>query len=314
MDKDSLLDLLALIRAESVSLAAQSRNSSQSAYSRRLQAIEHILKTDMVDRARRPSGPTYRLKLLEPEIEAALAGLNRLVDAFAIRTAEPLRLAALHSVSANLLPRAFAAMGSILEERDIRLRSANHESCFQMLMMEEVMVIFIYQNQTYRLSPPRDLVHQDSVGFDEFIPVANPALLDTLREKMQRGDALPLISYPTNSFFGDLTRAMLLPQVPYGVSLKIVTALTQTVSKCIQSGLGAGWLPKSFAVEAISTGDLVEISELGFPSAPIELTMMRLRTRNYASHEDVVDAICAELSGILAQPGPVQDADGASSS
>jgi len=42
-----------------------------------------------------------------------------------------LRLAALHSISANILPRALAALDDVMAVHDIRLRSANLESCFQ---------------------------------------------------------------------------------------------------------------------------------------------------------------------------------------
>ena len=306
MDRDSLLDLLALIRAESVTLAAQSRNSSQSAYSRRLQAIEHQMKSDLVDRTRRPSGPTERLKQLEPDIKAALAGLERLVDGFSMRSTEPLHLAALHSISANLLPRALTGLGPVLETRDLRLRASNQESCFQMLMTEEVMVIFVYQTPTSRLSPPRDLVHQQVVGHEAFIPVAAPGLLDSLRDRAARGAPLPLISYPGSSFFGELLQMVLLPQMSQGVTLRIVTALTQTISKCIQCGLGMGWLPRNSAEEAIASGALVEISDLGFPSTTIELTMMRLQTRKFTPHADIVDTLCAQLSGILKAAGPVE--------
>ena len=301
MDKDAILDLLALIKAESVSLAAHSRNSSQSAYSRRLQALEHQVGSELVDRSRRPSGPTYQLKSMEVELEAALVGLNRLNDAFAIKSTEPLRIAALHSISANVLPQALAALGDALAARDMRLRSANLEACFQMLMTEEVIATFFYQTENRRLAAPKDLVHRVNLGTDVFIPVASPDYLPVLRERIDQGKALPMICFPSDTLFGDLTRSTLLPQISHNASLKILSGLTQTVTKCIERGLGVGWLPRSSAAEPMELGSLIGISDLGFPAAPIELTMMRLRTRSFAQHEKVVEAICAEMSAILAR-------------
>lgn len=299
MDKDSILDLLALIRAESVSLAANSRNTSQSAFSRRLQALEYQFGAELVDRSRRPSGPTYQLRTMQGDLEAALASLNRLADGFSIKTAEPLRVAALHSISANILPRALARLGDVLRERDIRLRSANHEVCFQMLMTEEVLVAFIYETEARKLDPPKDLVHRVSLGFEPFVPVASPRYLDKLQSLIDRGETLPLISYPSEMFMGDLTRASLLPKTPHRVSLRIVSGLTQAVTKCIEQGLGMGWLPRHSISDQLALGTLVRIDEMGFPASSVELSMMRLKTRNFAPHEELVDAVCAEMASLL---------------
>lgn len=293
--------MLALIRAESVSLAAHSRNSSHSAYSRRLQALEHLFDTDLVDWPRRPSGPTYQLRSLQVELEAVLVGLNRLSDAFAITSAEPLRIAALHSISANILPRALAAFGDALASHDLRLRSANQETCFQMLMTEEVMVAFFYEAETRRLNPPKDLVHRALVCKDGYVPVAAARKLQEFQARSERDEVLPIICYPSNVFMGDLTRLVLLPQIPQRVSLKIVSGLTQTITKCIEHGLGVGWLPRSSIEDQLANGTLVELSDLGFPTALIDLTMMRLKTRSFSQHEKVVEAISAEISAILSQ-------------
>ena len=148
MDRNSILDLLALIRTESVTLAAQTRNASQSAYSRRLQSLEYQLKSTLVDRSKRPSGPTSHLRALELDLETALVSLNQLEDAFSSEPTPLLRIAALHSISANILPRALMTLDEVMSRNDIRLRSANLERCFQMLMTEEVATMICYETPT----------------------------------------------------------------------------------------------------------------------------------------------------------------------
>lgn len=301
MDSNSILDLLALIRTESISLAAQARNSSQSAFSRRIQALEQSLGAELVDRSRRPSGPTFQLKTLKTELETALVGLNRLSDAFVIQASEPLRIAALHSISANVLPRALSAVGDILAAHDIRIRSANLDHCFQMLMTEEVVAILFYETAAQRLDPPKHLVQRAIVGPDRLVPVCSVNYLPILRTLVEQGKALPLICYPSGSFLGDITRSSLLPQIPYSASMKIVSGLTQAVQKCIETGLGCGWLPSSSIHEQLVSGDLVNISNMGFPDAEVEMTMLRLRKKGSEAHKLMTDAICAEISAILSE-------------
>lgn len=299
MDKNAILDLLALIRTGSISLAAQTRNASQSGYSRRLQALEHLLGAELVDRTRRPSGPTAFLKSQKLELETGLVAMNRLADAFAVQPFEPLRLAALHSISANILPRALAALDDVMAMHDIRLRSANLESCFQMLMTEEVVAALFYETEARRLNPPLDLVQRTTVGRDGFIPVCAPEYIAPLKDKIARDDPVALITYPSEVFMGDLTRSALLPALPFQVSMKLVSGLTQTIQQSIRCGLGVGWLPMTATTDDLRAGHLVQITDLGFPRAELDLTILRLRTKSLAEFKPTIDAICLEISEIL---------------
>lgn len=299
MDRNSILDLLALIRTESVTLAAQTRNASQSAYSRRLQALEYRLKAPLVDRGNRPSGPTPHLRALKLELETALVSLARLEGAFTSEPAQPLRIAALHSISAGILPQALMALGSVMQQHDVRLRSANLENCFQMLMTEEVAAMICYETETKRLDPPKDLVHRTRIGADRFVPVCAASWLPELENIIAEGRPIPLICYPPEIFMGDLIRSSLLPQLPYRVSMKLVSGLTQTILACIRCGLGFGWLPGITVAEDLENGTLVRIDSLGFRPSSLDLTMLRLKTSESANLKPAVDAICVEISRIL---------------
>ena len=82
MDQQSLEDLLALIELRNITLAAQRRNVSQSAFSRRLKAIEDRYETELVDRSGRPAVPTQALNAMQEEIEFALISLKRVSNSF----------------------------------------------------------------------------------------------------------------------------------------------------------------------------------------------------------------------------------------
>lgn len=299
MDRHSILDLLALIRTESITLAAQTRNTSQSAYSRRLQALEHKLKSPLVDRGKRPSGPTLHLRSLQLDLETALVSLNQLEDAFANEPTPLLRIAALHSISANVLPRALTALDDVMSRHDIRLRSANLESCFQMLMTEEVATMICYETETKRLDPPKDLVQRKSIGFDTFVPVCSAQWLPQLEALIADNRPIPLICYPPEIFMGDLTRSSLLPQLPYKVSMKLVSGLTQSILAAIRCGLGCGWLPGITVADDLENRTLVRIDKLGFAPSSLEVTMLRLKTKEFESMKPTVEAICREISNIL---------------
>ena len=300
MDRKAILDLLALVQADSISLAAQARNSSQSGYSRRLQALEHQLGVPLVDRTKRPSGATLTLKSLALELDTALVALNRLNDAFSIEPSHPLRIAAVHSISASILPQVFAALDDVVATHDIRLRSANVDVCFQMLMTEDVVASLVYESDAIRIQTPHDLVQRTSVGYDQFVPVCSHHYYDTLVEKLKADDPISIIVYPSEFFLGELTRSSLLPRIECKVSLKLISGLTQAVKSSIVCGLGIGWLPLTAMRDELNSGKLIKIPHLGFPESPLELTVMRLRTKALEGFQPTLDAICTEISKLLA--------------
>ena len=131
MDVKSLEDLWALIEVRNVTLAARRRHISQSAYSRRLQAIEAYYGVQLVDRSGRPARPTAALDSMRSEIERSLGDLRRLQLGFTHGAASEryVGIAAVHALACGLLPAALSRASQHSPDHHIHLRAANQDVC-----------------------------------------------------------------------------------------------------------------------------------------------------------------------------------------
>jgi DNA-binding transcriptional LysR family regulator len=78
MEQGWLLDFIALARTKSFTEAAKSRNSSQSAFSRRIQLLEYWLNVRLVDRAVQPVALTAAGTKFLPMAESLCSNIDEI--------------------------------------------------------------------------------------------------------------------------------------------------------------------------------------------------------------------------------------------
>lgn len=288
-------DLLALIQTESISLAAKVRNCSQSAYTRRVQAIEQQLDTALVDRQKRPSGPTLHLRMLRAELESTLHQIERLDHALAAEPVQNLSIAAQYSISSNIMPKAFRHLESLLTSHHVQMHSGNQTVCLQWLMTEQVSLLLHYETETRRVAVQSDLVTRRIIGIDRFVPVCSREYLVTVENCLRDSTPLALVAYPPTLFLGQIQREALLPKTPYPHVIKITSGLTQAVHQSVENGVGFAWLPRTAVASQLQQGTLVELVEHGFPDIEMELTMLHLNSQRAklmaATYEEIAQAV-----------------------
>ena len=280
MDQQSLEDLLALIELRNITLAAQRRNVSQSAYSRRLKMIEDKYETELVDRSGRPAVPTQGLNAMQEELEFALLSLKRVSNSFSRSIIDPaVSIAAVHSLSAGPLPLAISKIEEQLLQLRIHIHSANQDICFQLLMTEEVSLMLAYETADKKLQAPLDLVKKTSVSSDRLVPVSTPALAKLIKNIKPGKELIPLIAYPSDIFLGKVLYEDILVHSTHVYSKKLVAGMTSVGLASAKAGLGVAWLPMSVISNEINNGKLVIIEELGFLGIDLEISMLQLRTK-----------------------------------
>lgn len=284
LDEQSLEDLLALIEVRNITRAARRRNVSQPAYSRRLRAIEANHGIALVERSLRPAQPTPALDALRDEIELALAGLKRLRKNLARGSAidHYITIAAVHSLASSLVPVALKKIGAGMTQQRIRLRSANQEACFQMLMMEEVSLMLAYETADWTLQAPRDLVEKTTIATDWLVPACTPELAPMLMKIVPGSESIPLIAYPYPSdvFLGRVLSDDVVARTPHQFLDTLVTGLTTAALAAACAGVGLAWLPLSLIKGAVDSRELIVLDSPLFPIVELNVSMLQLRTRN----------------------------------
>lgn len=298
MDQQSLEDLLAFIELRNITLAANRRNISQPAYSRRLKAIEENYEIALVDRSGRPSVPTRALNAMQEEIELALAGLKRVGKSFASNTGinRTIHIAAVHSLSVGPLPVAINKIEKRIDKLGIRLHSANQDICFRLLMTEEVSVMLAYETIDQPLQAPLDLVKKTVVASDQLVPVCSNKFAKQLKDILVNKEGIPLISYPADIFLGRLMYNDVLSRSSHIFSQKLVAGMTSVVLSAVSAGIGVAWLPASVIKQELRNKELHIIEESGFSKVDLTIAMLQLRRKDTESLSELWEALVEALA------------------
>jgi DNA-binding transcriptional LysR family regulator len=273
-------DLLALAEARTLTEAAELRNITQPAFTRRIQQIERALAMTILDRTHRPAQVTSAIRQRIDELRR-LAGETKRLTAELRRGGnrhERVSITAQHTLSIGLLAPFIARLTRQSPRLTIRLRSANRSDCYSLLMNRQAQIMVAYDTERLRLGPDEALLDVRAIGEDRLTPVAAPAVLARLDSSRKKPTQVPIVLCPKDTFLGDVFEQEVLPALSEDLSLRVVseTALAPAALAMAMAGAGLAWLPRDLCSRHIQSGDLVELQH-GFPSAKLRIVCARRR-------------------------------------
>ncbi|WP_147127265.1 LysR family transcriptional regulator [Shimia ponticola] len=260
-----LEDILAVVETGSFSEAAERRFLTQSAFSRRIRMIEDHVGVELFDRSRKPVQLNAATAAQERRIRDLTADLKILVNDLRAQSATAERritLVAQHAIATSLAPRVIEDLVES-EGLNVRLRSANLDDCYAMLMTHGAEFALTFRTSKDRMPGKPDFFQTTDLGTDKLIPVASPAMPD---------GPLGLIAYPKDVYLGQLCERDLLPGLT--VERKAETALTTAALELARAGVGFAWVPQSLAQRALERREIVQLPDL--PVLRMKLTANRL--------------------------------------
>ena len=277
MELKWLEDLLALAQADTLSEAAQQRNITQPAFSRRIKAIEDWLGAPVIDRTRRPVRITPAIMNQLDDIHLLVRDLRSLRNEIqSWETAQQkIIIAAQHSLSMALLPPFIAQLQRELPSIVIKLRSGNWDEIYALLMTRQAMLLVAYESVSHPVMVDETLLQKTCLHEDRLIPVARASVLMDLCSRQ----SLPIIAYPPEVFFGSILHTQLLPALTelYTVTTVCESALVPAIAELATAGVGIAWLPSILVSKSIQTGQLVDLST-EFGAVELQIFAARLKT------------------------------------
>ena len=285
-----LEDILAIAQAGSFSAAAERRNLTQSAFSRRIQLIEDHVGVELFDRSRKPVQLRPTTLAQGAQIEQIAAALRQLVVDLRRgdrETSNRIVIASQHALTTSLAPRIIQGIQQQGETIYVRLRSANLDECFGLLLSRQADLIIVYSASGLAEELSGDYLESLDIEPDRLIPVLRPDLALTLGRVAAKAE-IPIVGYPKDVFFGRIMADRILPALAPGcVALpKAETALTIAALEMAAAGVAVAWVPDSLARIAIAQGRVCDLSDR-LPSCALTVRAVRLRgARGLA--EDVI--------------------------
>lgn len=286
MDLTQIEDFLELARVLNFSRAAERRNMTQPAFSRRIRALEQEIGTALTERTTRNVTLTAAGRAFLPRAEALVRlALDARTDALAAAgiAQKSLTLAATHALSYTFVPQWLMRVAGPETVGTLNLVSDSFQSCVQ-LMSKGDAHFFISHRGLGPAPDPLSAFRVRTIGQDVLVPLCAPDADG--RPMWTPGPEAPLLAYAPASGLNAL-----LEHVEGKVRMRSVLAASNL--EMAKSDQGIAWLPLSLAQGALERGELVYADPA--LTIPVEIVLHRPRARLSAHCEAVWEHIVARI-------------------
>ncbi len=265
MEAKWLEDFLSLADTRSFSRAARNRHLTQSAFSRRIAALETWMDAKLVDRsitpiALTPAGQMFRS--LAADILQSIYEARNLVngyDQFAASD-QVVRFAVAHTLVFTLFPEWLKQLSEEVGPISARVNAVNMQEGVQQLVEGECDLLLGYHHPQLPIQLDPNHFPFVTLGVERILPVSTPDAQGTPRFALpgKQGAPLPLLAYSPGVFLGNIVEMLLLNATePYALHRSFETQMSEALKGMVLAGHGIGWLPESCIAQDLADGRLV---------------------------------------------------------
>lgn len=246
-----LEDFLTLVEKGSFSRAAESRYVTQSAFSRRIKALEAWLGVELIDRSTYPTRLTRAGSQFRDHAVTLLANLNDVRTSLQGNKAQGpdvINIAVPHTLSLTFFPAWWTEVKAAAGDRLCRLTAGNVHDAVMALVEGNADLLLCYHHpqQPVKLDP--SLYQMISLGEESLLPYskAGPKGKPIFALPGESRKPLPLLAYSPNAFFARVLELVLHHAPgPFHMSRKYETDMAEALKVMVLAGQGIAWLPDS---------------------------------------------------------------------
>lgn len=282
MDIEWLEDFLVLSDLSSFTRAAQARNVTQSAFSRRIRSLEEWIGIPLVDRDTVPPRLTMAGHLFRDAAREMVRQLHdtRVALGHRSKAFSGIKLFVAYSLTQHLLPDWIEQLNQRISGLKFEILAGETYEGLVALSGGRCDLLMVYHTPVVPVAVDERATPSIILGTDRVVPVCKAnddgEAIYLLAEARLRN--LPLLAYPPETFFGRLCNSLIRfrPCDPYFnvVAQSPHPRILQSLA-CI--GLGIAWLPESLVREDLDAGRLALAGDREWSTA--------VEIRLYASHE-----------------------------
>ncbi|AOO84356.1 LysR family transcriptional regulator [Bosea vaviloviae] len=280
MDLDWLKDFLALAEQKNFSRAAEARNVTQPAFSRRIRALEDWIGVPLFLRSAQGATLTPAGAYFQPLARDLLRNLQRLqreTRAVGEHERGALSIAATHALSFTFFPgwirrhMRFEALGTL------NLSSDSMAACEQIMLGGEVHFLLCHHHAEAPTRFEAERFQSIQVGDDMLVPLCAPDAQGLPLWPLPGTSERParLLAYSQASGLGRILSAQTaLAQDTAGIATVFTSHLAATLLTMARDGHGIAWLPLTLAEEDLARARLIRAGPERF-DIPIEIRLFR---------------------------------------
>ncbi len=298
MELKWLEDFLSLARTKSFSRSAAERNVTQSAFSRRIQALERWLGAPLVDRGTFPSQLTPEGRVFRDVAEQTVRELTRSRDdlrALRRRADNTLVFSATHSIALSFFPEWLLEVERQGGPVDAQMVADNMHNCVQNLTEGVCDFLICFTHADFPLLIDADRFPSLPLADDRLIPVCAAAEDGTPRYLLPgtRERPLPYLSYAAESFLGRAVASMLArPERACHLVRRYEDSLAGALTAMAKAGHGLAWVPERSVAEDMARGRLSRAAGTEW-DVPFGISIYRSAERNRPRAEILWAQLCS---------------------
>lgn len=262
MDIKWLEDFLSLAQTRNFSRSASDRNVTQSAFSRRIQALEAWVGADLVDRSSYPLVLTPAGKLFS---SAATEAMRQLNDARAVLRVEEnkgqvLRVSAGHALALNFFPNWLNSLQMPNDHLRVRILPTNVHDAVLSLIEGNCDLLLCYHHAELPIELDAQRFTFKHIGDETVMPVSIPGRSGSPAFSLPGAKSIPVpyLGYTPTSYFGRvIQRIQSRVDQPCSLQHYYESDLAELLRTMALSGHGVAWLPESCIAQDLAEGTLV---------------------------------------------------------
>ena len=267
MELSWLEDFISLANTGSFSKAAEHRHISQSAFSRRIHALENWLGTELIDRHTHPISLTDAGSQLIGTANQVIRTIYQTREDFGYRESNRLRTLSLgvaDHLAIHFVPSWLPAIQAFLGDRKIQLVTGLKAGLgfIELLKVQDLDFLLAYGGSVSSGDHDSAMFESLILGEDELIPVCKTELRadPTYHFPAKPENPVPYIGYmPASAMANLVNHESVLHTNSIHLKPIIETGTVETIKALVLQGFGMAWLPRTAIVEELRHGSLREL-------------------------------------------------------
>ncbi len=282
MDIEWLEDFLVLSDLSSFTRAAQARNVTQSAFSRRIRSLEDWIGIALIDRDTVPPRLTMAGHLFRDAAREMVRQLHdtRIALGHRSKVFSGIKLVVAHSLVQHTLPAWIRQINQQISGLKFEISAGETYEGMITLSGGRCDLLMAYYSPMVPMSIDERTCPSVTIGSDRLIPVCKPDEFGEPLYRLIEGRLrnLPLLSYPPETFFGRICNGLIRfrPSDPC-FNVLVQSAHARVLHSLALDGMGVAWLPERCVKEDLLSGRLSLAGD--------EQWTAQIDIRLYASHE-----------------------------
>lgn len=278
MELNWLEDFLTLAVTRNFSRAAELRNVTQPAFSRRIRNLEYWVGAMLVDRSLfpinlTPAGNAFR-KTAQEALDTLRNGREE-AQGFMPKAGEIVLIAASHTIAVSFFADWHARMQDGIGAIKARVIADNVAGCVEALITGHCDLMLAYSSAALPTLADMDRYPSTPLAHERLVPVSAPAPDGSPRYSLRGHKVLPYLCYSGNSYLGRLTSTVIdREDLAARLDFRYECSMSDVLKGGVVAGAGIAWIPELAVRDELAAGSLVLAGD-DRHTAPLAISLYR---------------------------------------